>query len=162
MVSDRAVKLAVEFIVRIQQIKGDTPHTEMCIRDSCTSTNIFPILWSKLHCSSERTHCLFFFSPPSLPHCPNSCLLYTSRLTVGFAQQLQVAIQAAVIFGNGHLVVVHNHDEVRSQFDCIVQPLSLIHIWQKISRNKISRRSEENSIPVAYEDYIISLHSFVI
>ena len=27
MVSDRAVKLAVEFIVRIQQIKGDTPHT---------------------------------------------------------------------------------------------------------------------------------------
>ena len=44
------------------------------------------------------------------------------RLTVGFAQQLQVAIQAAVIFGNGHLVVVHNHDEVRSQFDCIVQP----------------------------------------
>ena len=44
------------------------------------------------------------------------------RLTVGFAQQLQVAIQAAVIFGNGHLVVVHNHDEVRSQFGCIVQP----------------------------------------
>lgn len=29
--------------------------------------------------STERTHCLFFFSPPSLPHCPNSfCLSFRS------------------------------------------------------------------------------------
>lgn len=31
-------------------------------------------------------------------------------------------LQTAVIFGNGHLVVVHNHDEVRSQFGSTVQP----------------------------------------
>ena len=39
----------------------------------------------KLHCSSERTHCLFFFSPPSLPHCPNSFCLFFRSTRQGYA-----------------------------------------------------------------------------
>ena len=38
----------------------------------------------------------------------------TRRLSVGITQQLQVTIQSAMVFGNGHLVIVHNHDEVRT------------------------------------------------
>ena len=45
------------------------------------------------------------------------------RLTVGFAQQLQVTIQTAVIFGNGHLVVIDNNNHVSSEFCYVVQSL---------------------------------------
>ena len=41
---------------------------------------------------------------------------------LAFTQLLQVAVQASVVFGDGHLVVVDHEDEVRVQF------LSLIHI----------------------------------
>ena len=34
------------------------------------------------------------------------------RLAVGFAQQLQVVVKSAVVFGNRHLVVVDHHNHV--------------------------------------------------
>ncbi len=40
---------------------------------------------------------------------------------LAFTQLLQVAVQASVVFGDGHLVVVDHDDEVRVQFSCVVQ-----------------------------------------
>ena len=42
---------------------------------------------------------------------------------LAFTQLLQVAVQASVVFGDGHLVVVDHDDEVRVQFSCVVQSL---------------------------------------
>lgn len=44
-------------------------------------------------------------------------------VSAALAQLLQIAVKPAVILGNGHLVVVHNDDEVRTQLSGIVQPL---------------------------------------
>ena len=44
-------------------------------------------------------------------------------LTIALAQELEVAVQTAMVLGNAHLVVVDHDDDVRTQFGCSVHPL---------------------------------------
>ena len=50
---------------------------------------------------------------------------------LAFTQLLQVAVQASVVFGDGHLVVVDHDDEVRVQFSCVVQSLESFSAAQR-------------------------------
>lgn len=45
----------------------------------------------------------------------------TLRFTLAVAQSFQVLIKTAVIFGNGHFVVIDHYDQVRSHFTGIAQ-----------------------------------------
>ena len=43
------------------------------------------------------------------------------RLSSGVTQQFEILIDAAVVFGNTHLVIVHDDDDVRTDFSCRIQ-----------------------------------------
>ena len=52
-------------------------------------------------------------------------------VSAALAQLLQIAVEPAVILGNGHLVVVHDDDEIRAQFGSVVQPLERLASAQR-------------------------------